>query len=70
MPDVAKKRVDRMPISEVAERLDISVRSVYRALHKNEIPHRMIGGLYVVFREEFDRWIAGDLPIKEQDTAA
>ena len=73
MPDVAGKRVDRMPISEVAERLDISERSVYRALRKNEIPHRWIGGLYVIFREEFERWIAGELKnwgSSNQDTAA
>jgi excisionase family DNA binding protein len=46
---------------EVAQRLGLSKNSVYQAAHRGEIPGCVrIGGRYLVRREPFERWLAGN----------
>ncbi len=42
-------------VTQLAEKLPLSKLSIYKALHKGEIPSVRIGKRYIIPREKFDK---------------
>ena len=51
---------DTMTVDDLAVILGISVRSVYRALDRGEIPARRVGERWVIYRPRIVAWLNGD----------
>jgi excisionase family DNA binding protein len=62
--DAAEADRDYYRIAEVAERLDLSVNTLYTYAKRGELPFpvRRVGPQYRVPKDPFDRWLRGEAP--------
>jgi len=56
---VADKSTKMLSPKQIARKLGLCTRQIYRLLHyqQNPIPHHKIGKVYRIREDEFDKWL-------------
>jgi excisionase family DNA binding protein len=57
--EATQDRIKALRVEEVAERLQVELRTVYRLIHKGELKARKIGRMYRVPLEALDNYLMG-----------